>query len=268
MVSKNYCCAGFVFAVMFCCSFQLNGMDLGYSRDLWEALCESAYTGDITGLQTILAVVPRNKRKDFVNQYYEGYGVTALHRAATAAVVRNLVSVGADLEARTTLGWTPLHYAVSKGNGDVVRELLRSNARCDVKNVYECTPWLLAITQGDSDVAQLIKSHRVQTKARRIAIPLAMSTHERLGNASPMSLLPQYLLGDIAQLSADAETYELESSETRSVLPPNYLNKKIVSFKIRINEIMTSRSAKIAIFQKGAISLMVLCALWCWFLGA
>lgn len=57
----------------------------------------------------------------------DGYGATALHLASkyntstniTNALIRN----GANIEAKDTLGKTPLAYAIMHNNADVVKEL-------------------------------------------------------------------------------------------------------------------------------------------------
>ena len=64
----------------------------------------------------------------------ESRGQTALMWAAAeghAAVVRELVAAGADVQMRVPSGFTPLLFAVREGRLDVVRALLDSGRRCE-----------------------------------------------------------------------------------------------------------------------------------------
>jgi ankyrin repeat protein len=45
-------------------------------------------------------------------------------------------------------GFTPLHVASTKGNGEVVRELLKKGANMNIANQYGFTPLYIANQEG------------------------------------------------------------------------------------------------------------------------
>ena len=61
-------------------------------------------------------------------------GWTALHRAETFEVVKTLVEHGADIEAVSTIGNTPLIQNSECGRVDIVKYLLSVGANKEAKN--------------------------------------------------------------------------------------------------------------------------------------
>ena len=69
-----------------------------------------------------------------------------------------LINEGADLGAKDTLGWTPLHY-VAYGvwdNVDAARLLISHGAKVDAKNGQGSTPLHAAASRNKLKVAQLL----------------------------------------------------------------------------------------------------------------
>jgi ankyrin repeat protein len=84
----------------------------------------------------------------------EGFyaGATLLHTAAAdcnVAVVKYLVSKGADVNAPDNWGWTPLHRAArDNSNVEVLKYLVSQGADANVKNKGGATPLAMAMTMG------------------------------------------------------------------------------------------------------------------------
>lgn len=65
--------------------------------------------------------------------------------------VRLLIEAGADVNARTDIGSTPLHRAIGGGNVEIVRMLLDAGALPDLKNNFGETAWTLAEHKPNRD---------------------------------------------------------------------------------------------------------------------
>ncbi|KAJ9623680.1 Poly [ADP-ribose] polymerase tankyrase-2 [Taxawa tesnikishii (nom. ined.)] len=66
--------------------------------------------------------------------------VRPLHIAATAAVAELLLKNGANLEARTSCGLAPLHYAAAYRRAEVAEVLIRDGADVNVRDTQRRTP--------------------------------------------------------------------------------------------------------------------------------
>jgi hypothetical protein len=106
--------------------------------------------------------------------------VTAVKRNDAAAVAR-LIEAGADVSAKTSNGWTPLHLAACVGYTDVARQLLEAGADVNAKDNDGWTPLHLvnddlftAVKRNDAaEVAQLIEAGAdVSAKTRNGWTPL------------------------------------------------------------------------------------------------
>lgn len=62
------------------------------------------------------------------------YGETPLHVASRAYWTKRLVDQDANLQARTTMGWTPAHCAAAFVNPEVLKALSDAGASLDAKN--------------------------------------------------------------------------------------------------------------------------------------
>ena len=88
-------------------------------------------------------------------------GVTALHLAiADSTKTGWLVDAGADVNAVTQLGRTPLIVAASgQGTVDVVRQLLAKGASVNAADGIGITPLIAAASVNDADVVNLLLAH-------------------------------------------------------------------------------------------------------------
>ncbi|RYG70061.1 hypothetical protein EON80_08600 [bacterium] len=73
--------------------------------------------------------------------------------SADAAMVRLLVEAGANINARSELGYTPLHAAVESENRETLQELLALGANPNIPDQYGITPLLQAARAADQSFA-------------------------------------------------------------------------------------------------------------------
>jgi len=89
---------------------------------------------------------------------------TALHDVAaeslgTAKMADLLIKAGADVNAETSGGYTPLIIAAGRGKTDVVQVLLDAGANVDMRGESGKTALHLAEEREYKDTAKLIKEH-------------------------------------------------------------------------------------------------------------
>lgn len=108
----------------------------------------AAQRGDAARLAEMLAAEP-----DLVGRRFAG-GFTLLHRAGSRDVATLLFSKGADLEAATDEGWTPLHMAAMHNNGALAEQLLGRGAKVDAKDKAGRTP--LELAGGSEPVSRIL----------------------------------------------------------------------------------------------------------------
>lgn len=72
-------------------------------------------------------------------------GSTPLHRVKDPVVVALLLSYGADIEAKTDDGKTPMHYAAFDRNGEVLTLLLQNGADAGIPDGDGVTPCQYAL---------------------------------------------------------------------------------------------------------------------------
>jgi ankyrin repeat protein len=70
-----------------------------------------------------------------------------------------LLANKADVNAKASNGWTPLHGAAVYNQKEVVALLLASKAEINEKDNNGATPMHLALAKKHQDVAELLRQH-------------------------------------------------------------------------------------------------------------
>jgi hypothetical protein len=87
-------------------------------------------------------------------------------RRGELARVKELLAKGANIEAQTRYGITPLFYAAWSGHADVVRLLASQGARVDVSDTfYKMTAYAAALNKGHADAAKALIEAGVKNPA-------------------------------------------------------------------------------------------------------
>ncbi|XP_003975396.2 ankyrin repeat domain-containing protein 12 isoform X1 [Takifugu rubripes] len=101
------------------------------------------------------------RQKDKVNKRNER-GETPLHMAAIRGdvkQVKELISLGADVNVKDFAGWTPLHEACNLGYYDVAKVLIAAGAEVNTQGLDDDTPLHDASSSGHKDIVKLLLRH-------------------------------------------------------------------------------------------------------------
>uniref|UniRef100_A0A8C9T985 Ankyrin repeat domain 12 n=1 Tax=Scleropages formosus TaxID=113540 RepID=A0A8C9T985_SCLFO len=112
-------------------------------------------------VQKKIASSTSSRQKDKVNKRNER-GETPLHMAAIrgdAKQVRELISLGADVNVKDFAGWTPLHEACNLGYYDVAKVLIAAGAEVNTQGLDDDTPLHDASSSGHKDIVKLLLRH-------------------------------------------------------------------------------------------------------------
>ncbi|KAH8779434.1 ankyrin repeat-containing domain protein [Hyaloscypha sp. PMI_1271] len=90
-----------------------------------------------------------------------GPGWTAVHSAADAGDIETLlVEHGADVNAKTPGGWTPLHFAAKYGREDLVNIFLMAGADATMRATSGLTAYDYANLKGHTTIAERLKAEK------------------------------------------------------------------------------------------------------------
>ena len=128
-----------------------------YSHDGWTALHLTAFFGHEAAAAYLLAegADPRAYSKN-------GMGNTALHAAMAgrhSVLARRLVTAGADVNARDSAGWIPLHHAAYNGDLAMAQLFIEQGADVNAGNSQGQTALQLAEQRGHQAIADLLRGH-------------------------------------------------------------------------------------------------------------
>ncbi|XP_038603456.1 ankyrin repeat domain-containing protein 12 isoform X1 [Tachyglossus aculeatus] len=102
-----------------------------------------------------------SRQKDKVNKRNER-GETPLHMAAIrgdAKQVKELISLGANVNVKDFAGWTPLHEACNVGYYDVAKVLIAAGADVNTQGLDDDTPLHDSASSGHRDIVKLLLRH-------------------------------------------------------------------------------------------------------------
>ena len=122
------------------------------------------------------------------------HGFTPLHFATAmghADVARLLLEHGANVNAKSKDGWTPLHLAAYWRRAEVARLLLEHGADPRIGNNDGVTPLDVAREEGHEEVARVIEEFMKRRRGGRVKKPVATST--RASAREPVPAAPSIL---------------------------------------------------------------------------
>ncbi|XP_041658484.1 ankyrin repeat domain-containing protein 12 isoform X2 [Cheilinus undulatus] len=153
-----------------------------------------------------------SRQKDKVNKRNER-GETPLHMAAIrgdAKQVKELISLGADVNVKDFAGWTPLHEACNLGYYDVAKVLIAAGAEVNTQGLDDDTPLHDASSSGHKDIVKLLLRHGGNAFQ-------ANKRGERPVDVADSQELEQLLKGELPM--SDQEDSSSESDDPPSVNP-------------------------------------------------
>uniref|UniRef100_A0A671VSM8 Ankyrin repeat domain 12 n=1 Tax=Sparus aurata TaxID=8175 RepID=A0A671VSM8_SPAAU len=153
-----------------------------------------------------------SRQKDKVNKRNER-GETPLHMAAIrgdAKQVKELISLGADVNVKDFAGWTPLHEACNLGYYDVAKVLIAAGAEVNTQGLDDDTPLHDASSSGHKDIVKLLLRHGGNAFQ-------ANKRGERPVDVADSQELEQLLKGEVPL--SDQEDSSSESEDPPSVNP-------------------------------------------------
>ena len=116
-------------------------------------------------------------------------------RKSNAAAVKELLAKGADVNAKTEYGATPLFYACDRGNAEVVKLLLDAGADVNAQDTfYKSTPIIWAVQRDHAEVVKLLIEKAPQSKESTTGMAIAQGSTKsakallELGGFKPESL--------------------------------------------------------------------------------
>ncbi|XP_052049456.1 ankyrin repeat domain-containing protein 12 isoform X1 [Apodemus sylvaticus] len=153
-----------------------------------------------------------SRQKDKINKRNER-GETPLHMAAIRGdvkQVKELISLGANVNVKDFAGWTPLHEACNVGYYDVAKMLIAAGADVNTQGLDDDTPLHDSASSGHRDIVKLLLRHGGN--------PFQANKHgERPVDVAETEEL-ELLLKREVPLSGDEESYT-DSEEAQSVNP-------------------------------------------------
>ncbi len=99
----------------------------------------------------------------------------AATRKNNVEAVKTLLAKGADVNAKTEYGATPLFFACDRGNVEIVKLLLAAGADIDVRDTfYKATPTSWALQRDQAEVVKLLVEKKPASKESTTAMAVTM----------------------------------------------------------------------------------------------
>ena len=121
---------------------------------------EAAYTGNVEAVKQHLAAGADVNAK-------ASRGWTPLHSVATKEIAELLIAKGADVNAKDKIGGTSLHLAAHSGQKEIVELLIANgvniNAKIEAGKWKDQTSLSIAILNNQTETAALLRKHGGKT---------------------------------------------------------------------------------------------------------
>ena len=96
-------------------------------------------------------------------------GLTCLHSAAAGCnidICKLLIEKGANLDAKDSMGYTPLYWAVLFSRIEIVQFLCDYGASVEARDNLGCTPLFLAVMRDDLPIVKELIERKADINAR------------------------------------------------------------------------------------------------------
>jgi len=160
------------------------------SQDAISDICSAAGRGDIARLQACI------DRSPHMINLTTDVGTTPLHWASSGGSLRAaglLISSGARIDIRDSMGLTPLHLARTK---DIAALLIDHGAEVDARSYYGRTPLHCATGSGNREVVEFLISRGADVNARNKKGETALKAARKFGKSELVSILLQNGAGE------------------------------------------------------------------------
>ena len=126
--------------------------------------------------------------------------IQAAARIGHIEAVKQHLAAGANVNAKTKSGWTPLHLAASEGHREIVELLIEKGADVNAKDLRDETPLDKAIGFQNTNITDLLRKHGGRSSAE-----LSIVVAAELGNTEAVK---QHLAAgtDVNAMDKDGET--------------------------------------------------------------
>ncbi len=110
-------------------------------------------------------------------------------KAGDAVAIKDLLSRGADMEARSEKGKTALHYAAANGQVTAIKTLLEAGADVDPRDIEWHTPLMLAANYGCNACVETLLTAGADPLAKMKLGNTALTYAEANGHPDTLELI-------------------------------------------------------------------------------
>jgi ankyrin repeat protein len=137
-----------------------NGADLHFrGKHERHPLHAAAFSGNFEVVRILIEYDPANiDARDSVG-WTPLFWASGGHNFKDGSVLRSLLEHGADINVQDKIGLTPLRWAIFNGALEVVRLLLEHGADVEAKDNNGKTALQLAADRGYDEVVELLREH-------------------------------------------------------------------------------------------------------------